>query len=274
MTWREEDFGYAKYTDLQYGGTLSWRYNKRWLQGFYFSVGAVDTANQGGNGGTGLNATVGFDRRIGHWDVSADYNYLHDLQTYYGLLNTSYMNYGGSVRRKLNPETYLSLFARESHSGIVALSGTGNMFNSFGASLSWKGSGLTGNYSSASGTAILSATGVLVPSPGGPLFTPEFLYFNAKAWGVSANKLFFRRLAISAAYTQVESSSERLAFTNANSGDRWGVTTSYRFRKLSFQGGFSQVNQLFKITPLIAPPVAARVVDSYYVSVSRWFNLF
>jgi hypothetical protein len=274
VTWREEDFGYATFSETQYGGTVSWRYNKRWLEGFYFAVGAVDTANQGGNGGTGLNATVGLDRKFHRWDVSADFNYLHDLQTYYGLINTSYMNYGGSVRRKLNPETYLSLFTRETHSGLVTQSGTGNKSSSYGASLSWRGYGVTGNYSSASGTAILSATGTLVPVPGAPLFTPEYLYFNAKAWGVSANKLFFRRLAISAAYTQVASDSQRLGINNSNYGDRWGATASYHFRKLNFQGGFTQVNQLFKVTPLVGAPVPARVVNTYFVSVSRWFNLF
>jgi len=274
VTWRKEDYGYATFTDTQYGGTVAWRYNKRWLEGFYFAVGAVDTANQGGNGGTGMNATVGLDRKIHHWDVSADFNYLHDLQTYYGLVNTSYLNYGGSVRRKLSPETYLSLFTRESHSGFVTQTGTGNSSSSYGAALSWRGYGLTANYSSAKGTAILSAFGTLVPTPVGPLFTPEYLYFDAKAWGVSANKVFFRRLAVSAAYTQVASASQRLGLNNSNYGDRWGITTSYRFRKLNFQGGFTQVNQLFKVTPLVGPPVPARVVNTYFVSVSRWFNLF
>ena len=69
MAWRELDYGYAKYTDTQYGGTIAYRYNKRWLQGFYFNAGAVDTANKAGNGGAGLTATVGMDRRFRRWEI-------------------------------------------------------------------------------------------------------------------------------------------------------------------------------------------------------------
>jgi hypothetical protein len=273
VTWREEDFGYAKYTDLQYGGTVAWRYNKRWLEGFYFAVGAVDTANQGGNGGTGLNATVGYDRRIRHWDVSADYNYLHDLQTYYGLVNTSYMNYGGNIHRKLNPNTYLSIFARGSHSGLVVQSGTSNKSSNFGASLAWNGYSLGARYASASGTAVYAA-GVLVPTPVAPFLTPSYSYFNGKSLSFNAGKTFFRRLTCSASYTQVQSSTERPGNGYANSGDWWGFNSVYHFRKLTFQGGFTQVNQMFRVTPVVGPPAPTQVVNSFYVSVSRWFNVF
>jgi len=114
----------------------------------------------------------------------------------------------------------------------------------------------------------------LVPTEIAPLFTPEYVYFNAQAFGVSAAKLFFRRLSVSAAYTQVRSSSDRLGISNYNSGNRFGITATYHIRKLSFQGGFSQVNQQFVVVPALAAPSPARAIDSYFVSVSRWFNFF
>ena len=269
MAWREEDYGYANYTDMQYGGTLSYRYSHRWLGTFYASAGLVDTANKVGNAGAGLTATVGMDRHFGRWETSADFNYMQDVQTLYSFATTSYLNYGGTVRRKLNPDTYVSTFYRATHSGLETQSGVSNMSQSFGGSLAWKGYAFSGNYSASSGAAVLSANGSLVPTPLGPTFTPDFVYFNARAFGVSAAKAYFRRLHVSAAYSQVSSATEKPAGTNSASGNRFGVTTSYPFRRLMFTGGFNRSQQEF--TGMFGPP---RVVDSYYGTVTRWFNIF
>jgi len=269
FSWRQENFPTATYSDTQYGGTLTYHYTHRMFGSFYVSGGAIDSANKLGNTGTGLTGTAGMDRHFGRWDTSADINYMHNVQTLYSVVNTSSMNYGGTIRRKINPQMYLAVFFRASRSGLVTQSGTGNLSNSYGASLSWKGYSFTGNYSASSGTAILTGSGTLVPTPTGPIFTPDFVYFDAKAYSVSASKRFFRRLNVSGVYSQVESTTTQKNGDNSNSGNRFGVTTSYQMRKMALLGGFSRSSQSF--SSIVGGP---RVVNSYYVSFSRWFNLF
>jgi len=188
-------------------------------------------------------------------------------------VNTSYLNWGGNARRKLNPQTYMMFFYRSSHSGLEVQSGNGNMATNAGGSINWKGYGLTANYSVSSGTAVL-ANGILVSTPEGPLFTPDYLYFNAKAISFSASKHFRFRLSVSAAYSDVKSSSQRSDFLNSSAGDRFSASTSYVFRKLSFQGGYARVNQQFHFEPANGQFYPPQVVNSYFVSVSRWFNVF
>jgi hypothetical protein len=269
ITRREEDFGFGMLSDTQYGGTLTYHSAHRWLGKYYVSGGVVDNANKLGNTGAGLTGTVGMDRHFGHWETSADFNYMQNVQTLYSIVNTSNMNYGGSIRRKLNQSTYLSLFGRSSRSGLVTVEGTDNMSNSGGASLSWKGYSFSGNYSVSNGTGVINSNGTLVPTATGPLFTPDFVYFDAKSVGISASKRFFRKLLVSFSYSQVQSSTEQKLGLNANSGERYTVNTTYNFRKVSFNGGYTRSSQAF--STLIGGP---RVVNSYFFSINRWFNIF
>ncbi len=269
ITHRQEDYGFGPISDTQYGGTVSYHTSHRWLGSYYVSGGVIDSANKLGNTGVGLTGTVGMDRQFGHWNVSADFNYMQNVQTLYSIATTSNMSYGGSVRRRLNQSTFVSLFGRSTHSGLVTVEGTNNMSNSFGASFAWNGYSFSGNYSQSNGTGVLSATGTLVPTPIGPVFTPDFIYFDAKALGVSASKRFFRKFLVTSSYSQVKSSTDQKLGLNRNSGDRFSVNTTYNFRRVSIVGGFTRSSQEF--STLVGGP---RVINSYYFSINRWFNIF
>lgn len=269
ITQRQQDYGYGTLTDTQYGGTLSFRTSHRFLGSYYFSGGVVDSATKMGNTGAGLTATVGMDRYFGKWNASADFNYMQNVQTLYSVVNTSNFNYGGSIRRKVNPEMYVSLFVRSSRSGLVTQEGTGNKANSFGGSLSWKGYGLSSNYSASDGAAILGGNGTLVPTPEGPILTPDFVYFDAKSFSVSASKRLFHRLLLSSSYSRVESNTDQKNGNTMNRGNRFSFNTQYTLRKVSFTGGFTRSEQEF--SSLVGGP---RMINSYFFSINRWFNIF
>ncbi len=269
MTHRVQWLAGERYEDTQYGGSVNYSYQNRLFGLVYFGLGLVDTASKSGNDGAGLNANIGASRKFGRWDTSADFSYSQNVQTMVSIATTSSYSYGGSLRRKINNDTHWGGSFRTSHSGFVIQSGDGNSSQSASSSLTWKKYSFSGSYSQSRGTAILNSSGGLTSAPGGSLITDDFLLFNAHAWGVNASTRLFRRVTLTGGYSEFQSSTTGGASGSSSVGERYNLRTEYIRRKFSFVGGLNRSTQ--EVSTILG---GSRTVNSYYLSLSRWFNVF
>lgn len=266
---RIQNFQGSDIEDTQYGGNISFRKANRFLGFLNFSIGVVDTATQDGNGGAGLVANLGMTRKFGRWETAADVSYSQDTETLLAIATTSNYSFGGMLRRKINSSTSWSTSFRVSHSGLTAQQGDNNVSDSFATNLTWKRYSFSGNYSKSNGAALLAANGTLTATPLGSVLSNNFLTFNARSFGVNANTRLFRSVIVSGGYTKVSSSTIQNALGTFNNGNRYNARFEWRLRRLNVLGGFDHAVQ-----EASAVPGGPRAVNSYYVSLSRWFNVY
>lgn len=259
----------SRYEDSQYGANINYNFSSRLFGMLYFGFGAVDTVSKQGNDGMGLTATVGMNRRFHRWETSADFNYYQSVQTMGTLATTSSYMYGASVKRKVSNDLRISTGFRGSHSALVLNPGSGNSGESLSASVSWRRYNLGGAYSRSSGVAIFTTTGEVIPTPIGGFLTDNFLLFNGRSWSVSGSTVLFRKLSLAGGYSRFQSDTFRATNSVLDRGSRYNIRTEYRLRKFTVIGGYNHSWQY--VSTLSQEP---RIVNSYYLSVMRWFNVF
>jgi hypothetical protein len=254
--------------NTQYGGTVNFQKANNLFGFLQFSVGVVNTATQEGNNAVGLVTTLGMTHKFGKWETSTDFDYSQNTQTLFEIVTTSNYSYGGRIRRKINSSTNWNVSFRESRSGLAAQEGSNNLADSFVTNLSWERYSFSGSYSRSNGEALLGSNGTLTPTPFSPIISNYFLTFNARSYAMTANTQLFRVLTLSGTYTNVSSNSTRKALGTFNIGDRFNARIALRMRRLYIIAGFDHA-----IQESSAVPGGPRRVNSYYVSLSRWFNV-
>jgi hypothetical protein len=268
FTHRQSTFNDRDYSDNQYGGTIGFNHQSRFLGFLTFSVGVVDTANKEGNSGLGLVGTVSANKRIGNWETSADFAYYQSVQTLYSIATSSSYSYGGSLRRKINPQTHWAASYRGGHSGLTVIDGNSNKSDSAATYLAWKRYSLGANYSVSSGYAVLTSTGQVVATPLAPAISGYNYVFNAKSLGVNASTMI-RRVILNGGYTKISSDTKAGGFGVITNGDRYFANAIYQLRRFELQGGYSRINQ-----DVSSIPGGPRNINTYYITLSRWFNVF
>jgi hypothetical protein len=208
-------------------------------------------------------------RKFSGWETSADFNYSQNTQTLFDIATTSNYSYGGMIRRKIDSSTHWSASFRESRSGLTAQGGNNNISDSFSTNLSWQKFSFSGSYSRSNGEALLGTNGILTPTPVGSILSDYFLTFNARSYSINANTQLFRVLTVSGGYTNVSSSAIRKALDTFNNGNRFYARLALRMRRLYIIAGFDRAIQ--ESSTVLGGP---RAVNSFYVSLSRWFNVF
>jgi hypothetical protein len=255
--------------DTQYGGNMSFRESNRFLGFLHFSVGLLDTATQEGNSGVGLVSNLSMTRKFGRWDTSADVSYSQFTQTLFSVATTSNYGFGGSLRRKINSSTHWSASLRESHSGLTTQDGNNNVSYTGATNLSWNRYSFSSSYAQSNGAAVLGADGSLNPTPLGPVISTYFLTFNARSFGINSTFRLLRPLTVFSGYTNVSSRTNQRALDVFNNGDRFNVRLELRLRRLNI---FAGVDRAVQESSAISG--GQRAVNSYYVSLARWFNVF
>lgn len=252
-----------------YGGTINYNYARPLFGMLLFSFGMVNTANEQGNNGLGLVANVSMNRRFGKWDTSADFSYAQDVQTLLALYTTSSYTYGGYVRRRINWNTYWNGSARAAHSGLTQLAGQDNSSYTFSTGLTWRRLGVSGGYATSSGTTVLTANGLLTPTPEVGLITDNLVLYNARSYTAGVFLYPIKRMTIYGTYANAHSDTSSHSAFSVNQTELVNGRLEYRLRKLWVIGGFTRYRQ--GISASGAPP---SVVNSYSIGISRWFNVF
>jgi len=266
---RDQEFEGLSLGITQYGGGVTLNFSRRLLGAISFAVGANDTASQEGNSGLGLYTIANFSRKFQRWDIGANFSYNQSVQTLLVNYTTSMYGYGTTLRRKIGEATYWGATFNGSHSGLEQIAGSTSHSESASTYLNYHRHTLNAIYSNSSGVSVLTAQG-LVPIPVGipqPLLTNTVLY-NAKSYGggITTN---FKRLFLTASFARANSQTGVLDSSSNNNSKLVNALVQYRVRKLYLMSGYTRFQQGIGATGL-----QPQTINSYYVGISRWFDVF
>jgi hypothetical protein len=102
-----------------------------------------------------------------------------------------------------------------------------------------------------------------------PLLTPEQVIYSGEVYGVGGSITPLRRMLINVNWYRVWSDTVTTSLFSQNNSERYYGQMQYNLRKLSFRAGYWRVYQ-----SLGGTAVAPALDNTYFFTVSRWFNLF
>jgi len=250
---------------------LNWRYFKPLWGTLVIYAGANDQATEQGNQGAGLVAGANFSKQWSNLDVNASFGYGQDVQTILATKVTSTYDYSANVSHYLTRRMRWYGNFNGFHTGLGQLPGSSAHAEGYSSNVSYKMYNLGASYSHSTGTALLTANGLVLP-PGnlGPALTGnQFLLTTGSAWSLNTTMNPVRLFVISANFTKaISDSSGGTAGTNSNS-KIFNTFTSYQFRKVVFSAGYSNLKQYVSASG--QPPGN---FSNFYVGIQRWFRAF
>ena len=264
---QQEQYLYGQsYGVTQYGVNANYNFSRR-LKGLTVTLGMNDAADKAGNLGAGLIANVNYYRKLGAWDLTANYNYSQNVQTLLAMYTMSNMTYMGNARRRLFKGINWTAGVGGGRSGFTEQAGSGSHSEGANTSLTWRGVSLGGNYSQSAGTSVLTTAG-LVTQPLPVASADELVVFNGKAYGVGIGGSPIRNLSLTATYSHATSTIQGESLNN-NETEMINALCTYHFRKVFFTSGVTRFRQT--IGGAGSEP---SVITSYYFGISRWFKFF
>jgi hypothetical protein len=277
---QDQSFLGQEFGSTQFGANANYSFSRKLFGSLTFSGGVVDSANKQGNSSLGFYGNVNFSRKIDGFDLNGGFTYSQNVQTLLAVYTTSSYTYLASVSRKLRDRLYWSGSYSGGRSGFVQVEGSENHSEQISSSLTYRRYALAGQWSTSSGVAVLTPTG-LVPVagslPASALGLEGVQLFDAKAWGVSLGASPLRMMTITASYSHANGDSKALPISTSNQTQMLSMLMRYKFRKIYFNAGFTRFRQ--GITTLDArnpsvPGTPPSMVSSYYFGISRWFDFF
>jgi len=265
----QQYFGGESFGLTQLGVSVNYGFLHR-LKGLTVNAGLVDSASQQGNTRVGAVGNISYDRYFAKWSINAFALYNQNTQTLLVNYTTSNLNYGGSLKRQISPNLRWVGLANLTKSVFEQTSGNGSHGESFSTILIWRKASISGIYSQANGTSILTANGlVLTPVPP-PLVSPSnLIVFNGKNYGGTLSVYPIRNLSVSTSWTKALSNTlSPLLLSNNGSTNYYGLLT-YQYRKLLFTAGVIRFDQHISSSGL-----PATMLTSYSFGVTRWFKGF
>jgi len=253
----------------QYGGTVSYNYSKPLFGMLYFSFGMVDNAQETGNTGLSFVGNVGIQKRLGRWETSADFSYAQNVQTLIAIYTTNAISYGGFIRRKTSDYSYWSATYRGTHSGLQQDKGSSSLSNMYSSTFGWRRYTFTGNYTKSNGRTLLTAAGFVNPTPLPGNIAENLILFNGNAYSVGAGASPLRRMSVTFNFTRAHSDMLSTALQSFNDSDRYYTRLDYNLRKLVLRAGYSRAYQSISFVN-----ATATTENTYFFSVSRWFDVF
>jgi hypothetical protein len=249
--------------------------NYRFLKPLWGTVviyaGVNDQATDAGNQGAGLVAGVNFNKQWSNFLLSGSFAYSQDTQTILATDVTSNYSYMANAQRRLTRRLRWMATFNGFHTGMGELTGSDAHSESYGTQLIYKMYNLGGNYSHTSGTALLTASGLVVP-PGtvGPVLTGnEFLLDTGSSYSVSFTANPIRRLQFATSYTRTRNDSTAASLATNTNSKVFTVFTDYQFRKMVFTAGYTNLNQFVSTAGM-----PAANYTNFYVGIQRWFKAF
>ncbi len=262
----EQSYFGKTYTGTFASGTVN--YSRRIFDMFSFSAGVVDSANGQGSNAVGLVGTVNYFHRIKHWETSGSFSYAQNVQSYLITYTNSYYNYDARLHRRFGRALQWTAGFSGTHSGLTDQPGTVDRSTSYFTSAGTSRFTLNGNFTQSSGNSVLGSYGLVLvpPTPGVP--TSQLVVFNGSSYGGGISATPVRRLTLSANYSR--SLSNTLAVTSSrNNTEIINAQLQYRLRRIGLLAGYTSLTQ--GISAVGGPPAT---VNSFFIGVSRWFDLF
>jgi hypothetical protein len=255
------------YTETFASGTIY--YSRRLWDMFSFSLSAIDAESDAGNGGLGMQGNVNFSRRFGAWGTDATFSYGQNVQTLLVTYTTSYMNYYGTVRRRLFHSLSWNIGFNGSHSGFSQEVGTSTHSENYFTSLGFRKYSAGGGYSSSSGVSLLGANG-LTSTGITPVISPlDQVVYNSTSYNAFVGASPIRNLSVAVSYANSRSNTSGSTLSSLNRTTQSNAQLQYHFRRMGFLAGYTKFSQ-----GISAAGSPAAGVSSYYVGISRWVHFF
>jgi hypothetical protein len=252
------------YSGTYLSGTVS--YNKRILNLFTFSASVIDSSNGQGTNALGFVGYVNYFHRFGEWRTSGQFSYAQNVQSVLVTYTTSYYSYAAAVNRHLVGHLQWSAGFSGSRSALVQDPGDSNRSESFSTSLSSRRYAVSGTYTKASGISLLGLNGIITsptPTPG----LENTILFNGDSYTAGASVTPIRHLSLSGSFSRAISNT-LATIDSHNDTEVFTAQMQYHLRRISMQAGYVRFSQAISA---VGPPVGN---TSYFVGISRWFDIF
>ncbi len=240
------------------------------LKGLTFYGGVNDLATQEGNSGIGFIGNVTYNRYFGKWQLNGFFLYNQNTVTVLANYTISTLNYGGTVRRQINPDLTWNTVVNFIKSGFQQTAGDTNHGESFTSMLIWKKASISGIYSQSNGTALLTSTGLApVTVPSQVLPPGSTILFNGRNYGANISFYPVRHMIVSGAWSKAfANTNSTLLLTNSGNTNYYGFM-GYEYRKLIFQAGVTKFTQSISNSGVLPS-----MLTSYSFGIQRWFKGF
>ena len=264
---------YGESVDVNhYSGILNYRFNKPLWGSLVVYGGVTDDSTDAGHQGTGLVAGANFSRLILGWNLGASFGYSQDVQTVLATTTTSSYTYQASARRKIRRNLIWNTTFTGYRTGLSVETGQGSHSEAYNSTLLYKGYSLNGNYTNSTGTALITAGGAVatpVIIPVTLLGTNQYLLVDGSSYSVSASANPLRNMTITGSYGSSRSETTTPTLDSANSSKFLSIFTQYQLRKVSFNAGYTRLQQGVGASGLLPTDFT-----SYYFGIQRWFKAF
>ena len=227
-------------------------------------------SDKNGQDSIGFSTTETYSNVVLGWHVNETFSYAQNVQTLLVTYMNSFYNYSGSVRRNWG-RFNVSGGAGGSRTALTDQAGTSSSSESFNGGIGYGALiTATGSYSKADGQALATGAGLVgVPVPSPVLPSDLINLFGGKSYSGALSSSPVKRLILSASYAKSLSNTLSNGIASNNNNSQFNTLIQYQVRKMSFVSGYSRLEQGFTGTG--GKP---EIISSYYMGLTRWFNIF
>ncbi len=262
-TYYDQEYFGKNYTGAYLSGTVN--YDKRLLDMFTFSGSVIDSSNGQGTNALGFMGNVNFFHNIKRFQVSGVFTYAQNVQSLLVTYTTSYYSYSANVHRRLPLGLQWTAAFNGTHSGLTNFQGSSSQSEGYSTSLGSRKFNLNGIYTQSTGISLLGAGG-FIPITGTPGVS-DFITFGGSSYGGGISVTPMRRLVIAGSFSRAISNTLGQTISHNNT-EIFNGQMQYHFRRIGLQAGYTRFTQ--GISAVGAPANTT----SYFVGISRWFDLF
>jgi len=249
--------------------------NYRFIKPLWGSIlvygGVNDQSTETGHQGTSLTTGINFERYIHNFDITGSFSYDQDVQTVLATQTTSSYTYMAGARRSLTRNLRWNSNFSGYHTGFGEIAGSSSHSENVGSNLSYKGTGGGVSYGQSTGTALVTASGlVAVPTSLTPVLSGnQYILENGSSISFTAVTTPIKLWTLSANYSKSLSRTATPSINSSNTSKIFTVFTQYQLRKLALTAGYTRLMQdVGSSTPI---PLS---YTSYYFGIQRWFKAF
>jgi len=246
---------------------------RRLLDTFSFSASVVDSDNGQGNNTLGFVGTVNYFRRFGRWDTSGTLSYAQNVQTALVTYTTSYYQYRASVLRPFGHGLQWSAAFNGTKSALTQQPNSPNHSEGYSTTMSGRRFSLNANYNTFYGVGVLSTTGIVPVPPIVGVLESGLTVYNGSSYGGGVTITPLPRLMLSGDYSRAISNTISNTISGQtpshNDTEIFNAQMQYHLRKINMLAGYTRFTQ--GISAFGALPGS---VNSYFIGVSRWVNLY